>query len=154
MALVGCMGAAGASAWDGGASAPRSGGLEGGVAAPREHGDGAAAAQAGRPEPGEPDVGQPPPDAVDPDPGDGAPDGGEPGSNPEPPAADDRRVGIVVPLPDDPVDQRQPAAVTTPVAALPRTGHDVRLLALIGLLLLATGGGVRILSRPARAASA
>jgi hypothetical protein len=159
MALIGCVGAAGASAQDGGFSAPRADGAEGGAAAPRGHADVAEAAQAGEPSPGAPDAGQQPSVPVDPDPGAGAPDGAEPGSDPEPPADDDRGVDIVVPLPDDPADERQPAVATTPTTpptppTLPRTGYDVRLLALIGLLLLGAGAGARGLSRPARAASA
>lgn len=154
LALGCCATATAASAWDGGASAPRSQGDGGGLAAPPGQAGVANAAQTQGPEGGEPGAGDLPATPVEPGPGAGAPDVDRPGTGPGPRPEDDREVGIVVPLPGDPADDQPPPAAAAPVATLPRTGRDTRLLCLIGLLLMTTGGAVRALSRPARAASA
>ena len=156
LALIGSGGAATATAnaWDGGASAPQPAQPNGGLAAPSGGGTVAGAAQSDPPD-AQPPAGEPTPAPVAPNPDVGTPDGDEtPESGSPPPADDDLGVGIVVPLPGDPTAEQPPAAGTTPVATLPKTGQDTWLLALIALLLLAAGAGARSVSGPARAASA
>lgn len=156
LALVSSGGAttATAKAWDGGASAPQPAQAGGGLMAPSGGGTVAGAAQADPPE-AQPPEGEATPEPVGPNPGVGAPDGDEtPELSAPPPADGDLEVDIVVPLPGDPTAEQPPAADTTPVSTLPRTGQDTRLPALIALLLLAAGAGLRGVSGPARAASA
>lgn len=147
-----CGAGASAHAWDGGASAPHAAESGGGLAAPTSAPlDGAGAAQVGQPPPA-PDLPDPePPPAPDPD-GTSEPDRVAPDA--EPPAPEDRETGIVVPLPlpdDSAGEPDQSGLVAISSGSLPRTGQDTYLLGAIGLLLLAAGGAVRLVSRRARA---
>ena len=147
-------GVASANVEEGGASAPEPAGGNGGLTAPAEGGKLAGLAQAEDPEADAPGgVDQPSP--VEPGPDSGAPESGEPEPGVQPPAADDRGVDVVVPLPpDEPAGELAPTVLATPTVSLPRTGQDSGVVALIGLSLLAAGGSLRLLSRRARAASA
>jgi LPXTG-motif cell wall-anchored protein len=154
LACCAIAGVASANVDEGGASAPRAAGDDGGLTAPAEGVALAGPAQADDPDADAPDVDQPAPSPVEPAPDSDAPAPSEPEPGGEPPAADDRGVDVVVPLPGEPAGERSPTSLATPTVALPRTGQDTGVVALIGLSLLAAGGALRLLSRRARAASA
>lgn len=153
LACCAIAGVAYANAADGGASAPQAAGDDGGLTAPAEGVALAGPAQVDDPDADTPDVEQPAPSPVEPGPDSDAPAPGEPEPGGEPPAADDRGVDVVVPLPDEPAAEPAPTALATPTVSLPRTGQDTGVVALLGLSLLAAGGALRLLNRRARAAS-